>query len=266
MDRINGADTIDIGSGRRGFRDENLVAGQSGTEVTAAFLNSLQEEIMAVIEASGLAADSATWQQLVRSVRGQKLNYFVGAGTANALTITPLPAFAALSDLVGVPLRVKSPAENTGAATLTVNGLGAIAIRRVDGSADLLPGDIRAGINTFIYDGAVFRLMEARSVPAVASGSGYIDLGGGVVLQWGSGVTTAGTATITWPTAFASGGPWSVVAVDSGGVAWSNTNATFIAVAARSATAGTFRSINWNGSTMALISAAFNYLAVGPRG
>jgi hypothetical protein len=163
MDRINGADTTDIGAGRRGFRDENLVAGAAGTEVTADFLNSIQEEIMALIEASGLAADPASWSQVVRAVRSQKINYFTAGGTANALTITPSPAFAALADLVGVPLRIKSTASNTSTAvTLNVNGLGAVNVSRRNGSA-LLAGDVGIGINEYVYDGAVFQLSSPVS-------------------------------------------------------------------------------------------------------
>lgn len=68
MDRINGADTHNIGQGRRGFKDENVVAGTAGTEVTAAFLNSLQEEVIKVIEAAGLELDPNDWTQLFQAI------------------------------------------------------------------------------------------------------------------------------------------------------------------------------------------------------
>ncbi len=64
MDRINGANTVDIGSGKRGFRAQNKAAGIAGTELTAAWFTSVQEEIMAVIEGAGIAADAATLHQL----------------------------------------------------------------------------------------------------------------------------------------------------------------------------------------------------------
>lgn len=69
MDRTEGSNFIDIGGGRRGFQDQNAEAGVPGTRVTAAFLNSLQEEIMAVIENAGLPADKANWQQLDAAIR-----------------------------------------------------------------------------------------------------------------------------------------------------------------------------------------------------
>lgn len=51
------------------------------------------------------------------------LNYVgVGAGTANAVTVTYLPAITTLHD--GMAIWVKATAANTGATTLNVNGLG----------------------------------------------------------------------------------------------------------------------------------------------
>jgi hypothetical protein len=64
MDRINGANTIDIGGGRRGWRKQNAAAGVSGTEFDPLWFNALQEEVMAVIAAGGLAPEALTWTQL----------------------------------------------------------------------------------------------------------------------------------------------------------------------------------------------------------
>lgn len=73
MDRINGAGTIDIGGGRRGFRDENLGAGVEGTELAALWLNMVQEEILKVMEEAGLPPDAANWTQLNEAI-GIRLN------------------------------------------------------------------------------------------------------------------------------------------------------------------------------------------------
>jgi hypothetical protein len=64
MDRINGAGTVDIGGGKRGFVDENLTTGTEGTEVTALWLNMTQEELAKVIEDAGIVLDPADWTQL----------------------------------------------------------------------------------------------------------------------------------------------------------------------------------------------------------
>jgi len=104
--------------------------------------------------------------------RSQRLNYFTPGGTANALTITPDPAFAALADLVGVPLRFVTSAANTGAVTLAVSGLTATAVTWPDATA-LASGDLPAGaLAEVIYDGTAFRLTRtispAQAVSALA--------------------------------------------------------------------------------------------------
>lgn len=69
MDRINGLHFIDIGGGKRGFRDEDLPTGVAGTEVTAAHMNALQEEVLKVIEAAGLNPNAADWSQLWQALK-----------------------------------------------------------------------------------------------------------------------------------------------------------------------------------------------------
>lgn len=80
MDRINGANTVDIGSGRRGFRNRNLGAGLSGTQVDAAFMNALQEEVVGIIEAAGLTPDDGDWGQLLAALG----SLYGGAGSLAA--------------------------------------------------------------------------------------------------------------------------------------------------------------------------------------
>ena len=73
MDRTHGADNVDIGGGRRGFRDQNMAAGLVGTEVNAAHMNAVQEEIMAVIEDPELDPPilpaAGNWTQLREAIR-----------------------------------------------------------------------------------------------------------------------------------------------------------------------------------------------------
>lgn len=80
-------------------------------------------------------------------------------GSANAYVLTPtipLPSY-----VVGMMLVLKPTSTNTTAApTVNVSGLGAKAIRAVDGSA-LVAGDLQAGLYfTMIYDGAQFKLAQ----------------------------------------------------------------------------------------------------------
>ncbi|HEV2501594.1 MAG TPA: DUF2793 domain-containing protein [Mesorhizobium sp.] len=81
MDRINGADWVDIGGGKRGYRSQNAAAGIPGTEVTDVWLNNVQEEILKVIEGAGLVANEADrtqlWQALQRLSPGRRADFVV---------------------------------------------------------------------------------------------------------------------------------------------------------------------------------------------
>ena len=81
-------------------------------------------------------------------------------GTANAPTISlnpPLAAYAA-----GQRFAFVASAANTGAVTLNVNGLGATAVNKGDGTVALTAGDIPSGaVVTAQHDGTRFRLIDA---------------------------------------------------------------------------------------------------------
>jgi hypothetical protein len=54
---------------------------------------------------------------------------------------------------------INGAAANTGAATLVVDGLGAVVIRKDDGSVDLSAADLSASaLATVVHDRTVFRL------------------------------------------------------------------------------------------------------------
>lgn len=79
MDRINGLNTIDIGGGRRGWRKQNKATGVAGTEMHPDFFNSLQEEVLAVIEGAGITADAANWTQLRSAIGSMISAYWITA-------------------------------------------------------------------------------------------------------------------------------------------------------------------------------------------
>lgn len=159
MDRVSHVTAVDIGSGRMGFRSKDTVAGLAGTVVPAAYLNMLQEELLAVVEKSGRTPDDDLWTQLSDSIRSQAMNYRSATGT-NALAITLDPAPASWAALVGVPLRVVAPGPNTAAnPTLQPAGLTAKTMGWGDG-AQIEPGAWTAGqILTVIYDGVIVRVV-----------------------------------------------------------------------------------------------------------
>ncbi len=92
---------------------------------------------------------------LLAVIRSSGGLYVVDSGAANALVVTLAPAPTSLTALIGLPLRVKILASSTGATTVNVNALGAIAIQQ--NSAALQGGELVAGTEAVItYDGAVF--------------------------------------------------------------------------------------------------------------
>jgi len=123
------------------FEDGNPVTGTMGTIVTAAFLNALNNH-----------------HHTGRDVDGEgALDYAVATGAANAYAIALSPVLDAY--IAGMPIVFKANHDNTGAATLAVNGMDAKTIKRVD--VDIDPGDIKAGqIVCVVYDGTNFQILN----------------------------------------------------------------------------------------------------------
>ena len=98
------------------------------------------------------------------------LDYYVAGGTANALTVSCKPALT--EHYPGMPIYIKASAANTGAATLSVDGLGAVAIKK-GGTAALDAGDIVAGqVFQVAYDGTNYQLLSAYSLLDYAASTG----------------------------------------------------------------------------------------------
>jgi hypothetical protein len=115
-------------------------------------------------------------------------------GTANAATISlnpPLAAYAA-----GQAFRFQTgAAANTGAVTLNVNSIGAVALNKGDGTVALGAGDLPASaMVTVVHDGTRFRLID------VASDAPWVDLASATTTNLstvGANVRITGTTTIT---------------------------------------------------------------------
>lgn len=67
MDRITGAHVATV-EGKRQFADRDALNGVHGTNVTAAWLNAIQEEVLGVIEGAGLDPDDESWTQLKTAI------------------------------------------------------------------------------------------------------------------------------------------------------------------------------------------------------
>lgn len=127
------------------YVDKDVPGAVRGSAVPAAAIEDPQRELVDLITKSGLVPGNAL--QLALAVQSGKVNFVVAGGTANALTAALSPAPAALMD--GLTIRLKIATINTGAATLNLNGLGALPIQNISGGA-LVAGDL-VGIRELIY-------------------------------------------------------------------------------------------------------------------
>jgi hypothetical protein len=100
-------------------------------------------------------------------------------------------------------------------------------------------------------------LFEARS-----GGTGYQKLPSGTIIQRGTGTTTNGTGSVTFPVAFPTACR-QVVAVESSATNWVPSNFTVYGVGNKTQLGVTIRSMNWNGSVWAGNSGNFDYIAIG---
>lgn len=152
MDRITGA-TVDIGSGRRGFRDRNLGLNLAGTIPGATWFNGAQEEIVRAIETLGLTPSDANREQLIQAMR-RLAGGFVRTISTGGVTLTAddaglvlvnasgsfgltLPAANAAG---GLPQRLTFARTDSSAGVVTIQRAGSDTIEGATSIA-LLPAE-----------------------------------------------------------------------------------------------------------------------------
>lgn len=174
------------------FIPGNPATQTPGTTVTAAWLNTIQEEMARVVEGLGGELNPANDGQLFALLTAAftSKSGFTAGGTADEITGTLFPAITAY----GAKLRVTTtpPGANTSTTpTLNLNGLGAKTIKKRDssgGKVALVGGDFNAsGPFDFEYDGADFILLN----PDISRFATQV----GVQAQTHVAFTTAGTST-----------------------------------------------------------------------
>lgn len=155
------------------FVPPNPLTGQVPVVVDSAWLNDVQENIVQVILAAGIALVKGNTTQLLNAIRQlSPSGYAVDTGAANAAVVTLSPAPAALTD--GMSIRVKFSYANTGATTINVNALGAVAIDW-DGAA-LAAGAVEPdSVAELVYDstGPKWQLISLPQ-PADQLGNGFL--------------------------------------------------------------------------------------------
>ena len=153
------------------FQDCTTPTADDGTEIQAAWLNGMLAAARSLWRSNGLMIDNATpivaetgtdddglskaMQHLVQRSQPQ---YTIDTGVANAMVVALGPALKEYKQ--GVCIRVKVKFNNTGAATINVNGLGARNVKRTT-LAVLSANDISAnGIAVLVDDGTQFQLVS----------------------------------------------------------------------------------------------------------
>jgi phosphatidylethanolamine-binding protein (PEBP) family uncharacterized protein len=116
--------------------------------------------------------DGSSWVEVGAEASGVPFCNDAGSNDAYTCTVSEI---AALAD--GQLVAFRPNTNNTNAATLDINGLGAAAIKQADGSTDPITGELVAGQRYLLsYDGTVFRLVTSSgTIPANSIGATEID-------------------------------------------------------------------------------------------
>lgn len=142
------------------FFGGNPSLGELATVVNADWLNSIQEEICAVVDAAGITLDKTVRTQLLQAIQFfvQNPPFANSTSAANSYVASlgaPPPAY-----FQGMLVIIRFTHGNTGAATLNLNALGAEAITYTTGAA-LTGGEIPdSGIGIFVFDGTNFQIIN----------------------------------------------------------------------------------------------------------
>lgn len=152
---------IPISSERMDGEDDNLADGLSQCITKDGQTNPSANLPMNGFKHTGVANASARNQYAAAGqVQDDGFNYVATVGgTADAITLTPSPAITAYA--AGQRFTFIAGANNTGATTVDISGLGTKNIRR-DASTALSAGDIKQNrLHIIVYDGTQFQLFTS---------------------------------------------------------------------------------------------------------
>lgn len=139
------------------FTDGDPVGGVQATMVTDDWANDVQEELMSILTAGGVAPVKGTQNQVLSAlttlIRGQGFSAYTTAGASPAFTLTPVPAITAYA--AGQRFRVKFHAAGAGSDTLNWSSLGAKNLKQYDSTGAKVAAVIAANqLADVEYDGA----------------------------------------------------------------------------------------------------------------
>ena len=154
---------------------------QDGTKLVADWFNDILGQLRAIITGGGITADNAD-AMLLYAVKALGRRYAAAGGGADALTAAFTPPVLAGQVVDGLKLAVKIAANNTGAATIDADELGAVPIKMPDGSA--LPADAMVAGMIALLDrtGATYQLSNPAVTPVAGGGGGGLPVGAVVMV------------------------------------------------------------------------------------
>ena len=147
----------------------------------------------------------ASAQQVLNS----SFQYLTSISGTNAIVATA--GLGMGSYVTGSTFRFLASSTNTGASTLNINNIGALAITK-NGTSPLVAGDIVSGAMVqVVYDGTEFQMVSPSAIPTVSSFSA-----GSTGLT--PSTATTGAVTLAGTLAVANGGTGSTTSTGSGAV------------------------------------------------
>lgn len=172
MHKIDGPGHLD-----NEFVSEDAAIGRPPTLVTPEWLNSVQGELVSLVQAAGIALDKDNQTQVLAALAAfqsrQMFAAYTVSGTAPAFELTvshPITTYTA-----ALRYRVHFSAAGSGADTLSINGLAPKALKQYDSSGAKVAAVIFAGQLVDVeYDGVDFVLLW--SLPASAGQPGQVAL------------------------------------------------------------------------------------------
>jgi hypothetical protein len=165
------AGAIDIESSRMDVEDDGFATGIDSCLHKAGQNAATGNLPMGTNRHTGVGdAQALTDYASAADVLDQHLTYYVDSGAADAYVITPSPSISAYAE--GQRLVFRATNANTGASTLNINGLGAVAIQTNDAAALEANMIVVGGYYEVTYDanGTRFVLTSPHSLTEVNEG------------------------------------------------------------------------------------------------
>lgn len=196
IDTTNRAQDL-FGAGKDGFKDGNIALGQLPTEFNAAWVNGVQEELLNIIEAAGIAPLEATRNQVLLALRA--------AGVFTTPAVNDNTTKAATTAFVRAELLALG---NAPYDAIFGRSLGTNGYQRLPGGLILQWGNVSTNVS------GVATVTLPIAFPNMALGGFTNDLEGTASAVAYAGVQFSGLTTIVLT--YASGG----AAVNAGNVYW----------------------------------------------